>query len=75
MRCCPRLDAPAGDAAPHPDDVLELTEQMAANGEAETPSFQTIDGQADVIFTDRARPAGAAAPRGRGAAAAAGAAS
>jgi cell pole-organizing protein PopZ len=46
------LDAPAGDAAPHSDDVLELTEQMAANGEAETPSFQTIDGQADVIFTD-----------------------
>jgi hypothetical protein len=46
------LDAQPGGGAPHPDDVLELTEQMAANGEAETPSFQTIDGQADVIFTD-----------------------
>jgi cell pole-organizing protein PopZ len=46
------LDAQSSGAAPHPDDVLELTEQMAANGEAETPSFQTIDGQADVIFTD-----------------------
>ena len=25
---------------------------MAAAGEDETPSFQTIDGQSDVIFTD-----------------------
>jgi cell pole-organizing protein PopZ len=45
------LDAPPGHGAPS-DDVLELTEQMAAPDEAETPSFQTIDGQSDVIFTD-----------------------
>ena len=37
---------------PHTEDVLDLTEQMAAPPEAETPSFQTIDGQSDVIFTD-----------------------
>jgi hypothetical protein len=46
------LDAPPGDAAPEADDVLDLTEQMAATGEGETPSFQTIDGQADVFFAD-----------------------
>ena len=46
------LDAPPAGAAPASEDVLDLTEQMAAPGEAETPSFQTIDGQADVIFTD-----------------------
>jgi cell pole-organizing protein PopZ len=46
------LDAPPGTAAPLSEDVLDLTEQMAEADEAETPSFQTIDGQADVIFTD-----------------------
>jgi hypothetical protein len=34
------------------EDVLELTEQMAEPAPDETPSFQTIDGQSDVIFTD-----------------------
>jgi cell pole-organizing protein PopZ len=37
------------------EDVLELTEQMAAPAESEPeapPSFQTIDGQSDVVFTD-----------------------
>ena len=34
---------------PEPEDILDLTEQMA---EAEHPSFQTIDGQSDVIFAD-----------------------
>jgi cell pole-organizing protein PopZ len=34
---------------PEPEDILDLTEQMA---EAEQPSFQTIDGQSDVIFAD-----------------------
>jgi uncharacterized protein len=48
------LDAPPGGAAAAADDVLELTEQMTATGEAETPSFQTIDGQADVFFADAA---------------------
>ena len=44
------LDAPSD--VPPQDDVLDLTEQMAATGEDETPSFQTIDGQADVFFAD-----------------------
>jgi cell pole-organizing protein PopZ len=43
------LDAPQAGAA---DDVLDLTEQMAEPAEAEPPSFQTIDGQSDVIFSD-----------------------
>jgi uncharacterized protein len=34
------------------EDVLDLTEQMAEPAPDETPSFQTIDGQSDVIFTD-----------------------
>ena len=44
----------AGHDAPPPqaDDVLDLTEQMAEPPQDETPSFQTIDGQSDVIFTD-----------------------
>jgi cell pole-organizing protein PopZ len=53
-------DAPAGNAA-QPEDVLDLTEQMAAPAEAESPSFQTIDGQSDVVFTDA--PAPEPAPR------------
>ena len=34
------------------EDVLDLTEQMAEPEQDETPSFQTIDGQSDVVFTD-----------------------
>jgi cell pole-organizing protein PopZ len=45
------LDAPPGEAS-HAEDVLDLTEQMAAPAEGEAPSFQTIDGQADVFFAD-----------------------
>ena len=48
------LAAPHGDDAAPAEDVLELTEQMAEP--AETPSFQTIDGQSDVIFTDAPPP-------------------
>jgi cell pole-organizing protein PopZ len=46
-------DVDAMMAAPAEDneDVLELTEQMAAPP-GEAPSFQTIDGQSDVVFTD-----------------------
>ena len=33
------------------DDILDRTEQMAETAE-EPPSFQTIDGQSDVIFAD-----------------------
>jgi cell pole-organizing protein PopZ len=37
---------------PEPEeDILDLTEQMAETAE-EPPSFQTIDGQSDVIFAD-----------------------
>jgi hypothetical protein len=46
------LDSLPGGAADDKDDILELTEQMAAPAEIEPPSFQTIDGQSDVIFTD-----------------------
>jgi hypothetical protein len=59
------LDPPASDAEPPAEDVLELTEQMAAPDDAEAPSFQTIDGQSDVFFTDAAPeppPPRAAAP-------------
>ena len=38
------------------DDVLDLTEQMADAAQEEAPSFQTIDGQSDVIFTDAPAP-------------------
>jgi hypothetical protein len=44
------LDEPAGGAPQ--EDILELTEQMATPADGEAPSFQTIDGQSDVIFTD-----------------------
>src|SRR5260221_1437176 len=40
------------DTPPQADDVLDLTEQMAEPAQDEVPSFQTIDGQSDVIFTD-----------------------
>jgi len=46
--------------APPPADVLDLTEAMAAPPPAATPppgpapTFRTIDGNSDVVFTDRA---------------------
>jgi hypothetical protein len=46
------IDAMLAEPAPVADDVLDLTEQMAEPAPDETPSFQTIDGQSDVIFTD-----------------------
>jgi cell pole-organizing protein PopZ len=53
---------------PEPEeDILDLTEQMAESAE-EPPSFQTIDGQNDVVFADpqpdppRAEPRQAYAP-------------
>jgi len=47
------LDAPPGGERPDADqqDILELTESMQAPP-ANIPSFQTIDGQPDVVFTD-----------------------
>jgi uncharacterized protein len=44
--------AQLGAADQQPEDILELTEQMAEQAEAEPPSFQTIDGQSDVFFSD-----------------------
>ena len=44
----PRVEPPP-PPPPEPEDILDLTEQMA---EPEPPSFQTIDGQNDVIFAD-----------------------
>ena len=49
------LDAPPGGdtSGREPQDVLELTESMSAAGPApDLPSFQTIDGQPDVVFSD-----------------------
>ena len=49
------LDAPPGGGVSEedPQDILELTESMAAPvPDDNPPSFQTIDGQADVIFTE-----------------------
>jgi uncharacterized protein len=46
------IDAMLAEPTPAADDVLDLTEQMAEPAQDETPSFQTIDGQSDVIFTD-----------------------
>jgi cell pole-organizing protein PopZ len=46
--------APAAPVNQAHHDILELTEQMTAPAEEEPPSFQTIDGQSDVVFTDAA---------------------
>ena len=49
------LDAPpkvAPKPAPPVNDILDLTEAMAAPAPA--PNFRTIDGANDVVFTDRA---------------------
>jgi cell pole-organizing protein PopZ len=35
-----------------PEDILDLTEQQAQPEEQEPPSFQTIDGQSDIVFAD-----------------------
>jgi cell pole-organizing protein PopZ len=52
-----RLDAlPRGGERGDPQDVLDLTEQMATPAEAELPAFRTIDGQSDVVFTDTPAP-------------------
>jgi uncharacterized protein len=56
--------APVAEAAEHdPQDILDLTESMAAAPApaADLPNFQTIDGQPDVVFSDA--PASEPAPR------------
>jgi cell pole-organizing protein PopZ len=53
------LDAPpGGEPAPQePEDVLDLTESMAAQPPPRpAPHFQTIDGQPDVIFAEASAP-------------------
>lgn len=47
------LNAVSVEEAPPKEDVLELTESMAAPvSEPVSSSFQTIDGQSDVVFAD-----------------------
>ena len=50
--------APVKPAAPPAGDVLDLTEAMAAppppTSPGPAPTFRTIDGDSDVVFTDRA---------------------
>jgi cell pole-organizing protein PopZ len=46
------LDAKQAEPSQEPEEVLDLTEQMAAPPETEASSFQTIDGQNDVFFAD-----------------------
>jgi uncharacterized protein len=52
---------PPKPAAPPSPDVLDLTEAMATPPPGPAPSFRTIDGASDVVFTDppeqRAEPA------------------
>jgi cell pole-organizing protein PopZ len=44
---------PAPKPAPPPSDILDLTEAMAATPPpGPAPSFRTIDGASDVVFTD-----------------------
>jgi len=50
----PSHAAPAAQAAPH-EDILELTEAMA-EPDPGASSFQTIDGQPDVVFADAPPP-------------------
>jgi cell pole-organizing protein PopZ len=58
------VDAVLAGLEPHPppadpphEDVLDLTESMATPGPGNSaPSFQTIDGQPDVVFADGPAP-------------------
>src|SRR4051812_41668070 len=44
-------EPPAPEPEPEPQDIFDLTEQMTETA-VEQPSFQTIDGQSDVVFAD-----------------------
>jgi uncharacterized protein len=54
-KAVPPKSAPPKPAAPPPSDVLDLTEAMAAPTPppGPAPSFRTIDGASDVVFTER----------------------
>jgi len=52
----PRPVAPVDEVKPPPapePDVLDLTEAMAAPPASSTPNFRTIDGNSDIVFSDR----------------------
>ncbi|MGE0564458.1 MAG: PopZ family protein [Pseudolabrys sp.] len=44
---------PAPPAKADGDDILDLTESMATQNEAAAPSFRTIDGGSDIVFSDQ----------------------
>jgi len=48
----PRVEPPK-PAPPPSNDVLDLTEAMATPSPGPAPTFRTIDGNSDVVFTDR----------------------
>jgi cell pole-organizing protein PopZ len=64
LDAAPKVVEPVA-AKPAPPDVLDLTEAMATPAPGPAPSFRTIDGASDVVFTDppEARPEPAPAPR------------
>jgi cell pole-organizing protein PopZ len=47
--------APTAEPEPAQPDILDLTEAMEASA-ADAPGFQTIDGQADVVFNEPTQP-------------------
>jgi cell pole-organizing protein PopZ len=58
LDAAPKVVEPvAAKPAPPPPDVLDLTEAMATPAPGPAPSFRTIDGASDVVFTDPPEPA------------------
>jgi hypothetical protein len=57
VAAAPPPPAPPKPAAPPAPDVLDLTEAMATPPPGPAPSFRTIDGASDVVFTDPPEPA------------------
>ena len=62
LDAAPKVVEPVA-AKPQPPDVLDLTEAMATPAPGPAPSFRTIDGASDVVFTDPPEPAPAPMPR------------
>jgi hypothetical protein len=56
LDAAPKIVEPVA-AKPQPPDVLDLTEAMATPAPGPAPSFRTIDGASDVVFTDPPEPA------------------
>jgi cell pole-organizing protein PopZ len=52
-KVAPKPAPPPPVVAAPPPDVFDLTEAMAAPPPPSAPSFRTIDGAADVVFSDR----------------------